>query len=231
MRREYLGHGMGDDKLRMIELFAPNLASHSARADLSSAEHSLLFVGRMTKLKGGDLLIRAVAKASRYMGRDIHLVMAGDGPQRASWERLARRLKVSAVFTGWVTGDEHSRLLKQATLFAVPSVWPEPFGLVGLEAACAEIPAIAFNVGGISQWLKDGVNGFLVPGNPPASRALAEGLVEAFSDPERLRRMGAAARETALEMSVEKHLDELEEVFRSVSARQANSNSRLAVSR
>ena len=118
-------------------------------------------------------------------------------------------------------------------MFAVPSVWPEPFGLVGLEAASAGLPAIAFDVGGISQWLKDGVNGFLVPGNPPTARSLALGLVEAFADLERIERMGVAAREMAFEMSVEKHLDRLEEVFDSVcvdKASRPSSNNRIAVS-
>ena len=222
MRQEYLGNGMSDDKLCVAPLFAPDTSAHDLCNDSRSAEHRVLFVGRMTKLKGGDLLIRAVGEASLRTRQKIHLVMAGDGPQRTDWESLAQRLKVSATFTGWVTGEEHDRLLREATLFAIPSVWPEPFGLVGLEAAVAGLPAIAFNVGGISQWLKDGVNGFLVPGDPPTAHALALGLVEALADTDRLNRMGRAARESAFDMSLEKHLDRLEEILVGVCARKSN---------
>ncbi|HKS42661.1 MAG TPA: glycosyltransferase family 4 protein [Blastocatellia bacterium] len=222
MKQEYLGNGISDDKLCVAPLFAPDDATRDLCEESRSAERRVLFVGRMTKLKGGDILIRAVSEASQRARQKIHLVMAGDGPQRAHWESLAQRLKVSATFTGWVTGQEHDRLLREATLFAVPSVWPEPFGLVGLEAAIAGLPAIAFNVGGINQWLKDGVNGFLVPGNPPTAHALALGLVEALSDPDRLNCMGRAARESSFDMSLEKHLDQLEEILVSACARKSD---------
>ena len=170
----------------------------------------MLFLGRMTKLKGGDFLIRAVARASQRLGRIIHLVMAGDGPQRSAWENLAVRQRVSAEFAGWVAGPERQRLLSSATLLAVPSIWPEPFGLAGLEAASFGLPAIAFDVGGIGQWLSDGRNGWLVPGNPPTVCALADGLVRALGRPERLLAMREGARQTARRMSLAAHLDRLE---------------------
>ncbi|MGA9771235.1 MAG: glycosyltransferase family 4 protein [Blastocatellia bacterium] len=222
MKREYLKNGISADKLHVAPLFAPFAAARDLCNDSRPAEHRVLFVGRMTKLKGGDLLIRAVGEASRRIQQKIHLVMAGDGPQRAEWESLAQRLKVSTTFAGWVTGDEQDRLLREATLFAVPSIWPEPFGLVGLEAASAGLPSIAFNVGGISQWLKDGVNGFLVPGTPPTAHALARGLAEALGDSDRLKRLGRAARESAFDMSLENHLDRLEEILVGACARKTS---------
>jgi len=158
-------------------------------------------------------LIRAVAQASQRLGRTIHLVMAGDGPQRSAWEELAVRQKVSAEFAGWVAGPKRQRLLSSAGLLAVPSIWPEPFGLAGLEAASFGLPAIAFDVGGIGQWLTDGCNGWLVPGDPPTVRALAGGLVRALGQPDRLFAMGEAARQTARRMSLEAHLDRLETIL------------------
>ena len=146
------------------------------------------------------------------------MVMAGDGPQRNSWERLAAQLKVNADFTGWVTGEKHAELLSEATLLAVPSIWPEPFGLVGLEAAFAAIPAIAFDVGGISEWLRDGYNGYLAKASPPTHGALARVMIKALSDKERLDAMRDGARQVAMEMSLQKHVDRLERIF----ARAAN---------
>jgi glycosyltransferase involved in cell wall biosynthesis len=154
-----------------------------------------------------------VAEAVEQTGQDIRLVMAGDGPQRNSWERLAARLKVNADFTGWVTGEKQADLLSEATLLAVPSIWPEPFGLVGLEAAFASIPAIAFDVGGISEWLRDGYNGYLAEANPPTPGALARVMVKALTDKEGLDRMRGGASKVAIEMSLQKHVDRLERIF------------------
>ena len=59
----------------------------------------------------------------------------------------------------------------------MPSLWPEPFGLVGLEANRRGVPVVAFATGGIPEWLHDGVNGCLAPGDPPTADGLADALI------------------------------------------------------
>ena len=174
---------------------------------------SVVFLGRMTRLKGGDLLVRAVAEASARLATPVQLTMVGDGPERAAWERLARHLNVAATFTGWQSGDERWRWIQRATLLAVPSLWPEPFGLVGLEAAVLGVPAIAFDVGGMREWLTPGENGYLVAGDPPRASAFADGLVTAFREPDALRAMGQNAPATARRLSLDRHLDQLEDIL------------------
>src|SRR5207248_708260 len=98
-----------------------------------------------------------------------------------------------------------------------PSTWPEPFGLVGLEAAALGVPAIAFDVGGVREWLRPGETGYLVPADPPRASRFAEVLVEALSRPAALVEMGARAVATAREMSLNRHLDRLEEIFHEAS--------------
>jgi glycosyltransferase involved in cell wall biosynthesis len=95
-------------------------------------------------------------------------------------------------------------------------VWPEPFGLVGLEAGSQGVPAIAFDVGGIGEWLKDGDNGRLVPGNPPRSRELGDALVWAAEHPADLAAMRPRALAAARRMSLDAHLARLEEVLGAV---------------
>jgi glycosyltransferase involved in cell wall biosynthesis len=169
----------------------------------------------MTVLKGGDMLIRAAARAAAALGRAITLIMVGDGPQRAAWERLAAELRVPATFTGWVHGDERWEWMRAARVLALPSTWPEPFGLVGLEAAALGVPAVAFDVGGVREWLRPGENGHLARADPPTAERFADALIAAFSRPDELAAMRQRAVAIAREMSLGRHLDRLEEIFRS----------------
>ena len=210
MKREFVRHGVAGARIHVNPLFP----THDEAGDSGApdAEDTVAFLGRMTVLKGGDLLLRAVREASMRLQRPIRTLMIGDGPQRGRWEALARDLRVDATFTGWVKGAERWSLIRRAALVAVPSTWPEPFGLVGLEAAALGVPAIAFDVGGISQWLRDGVSGRLVPG-PPLASAFAAALVDVLSSKERLSRMRAGAVAVAREMTLDAHLNRLERIF------------------
>jgi glycosyltransferase involved in cell wall biosynthesis len=189
-------------------------------------EACVAFVGRMTVLKGGDLLVDAIAQASHQLGRSVRLLMIGDGPQRTAWEQLASLRGVPWTASGWLTGDDRWTALRQATVLALPSTWPEPFGLVGLEAAALGIPAVAFDVGGIREWLRPGVNGHLAPADPPRASGLAAALVRVLADPEQLHAAGRGAVAVAVEMSLARHLDRLEAIFASRTLPHAHSAGR-----
>jgi glycosyltransferase involved in cell wall biosynthesis len=168
----------------------------------------------MTVLKGGDLLIDAIAEAAARLGRTIRLLLIGDGPQRTVWERRAAERSVPFTAYGWLNGDARWNVLRQATLLALPSSWPEPFGLVGLEAGALGIPAIAFDVGGVREWLRPGVNGILAAANPPRASAFADALTEALGRGDLLEAMRSNAPAVAADMSLAHHLDRLDAIFR-----------------
>jgi len=213
MAREYARHGIDDRRLTSAPLFPTIGSSHPPRP--LPSEPSVVFAGRLTGLKGGELLVRAVAVASRIMGSPVRVVFAGEGPERDAWQSRANALGVNAVFAGWLTGSALSDVLRQASVVAVPSRWPEPFGLVGLDAAVHGVPAVALDVGGISEWLKDGVNGRLVRERELSDPADAFGrtLAAVLSSPADLARLGAGAIEAARAMSIDAHLDILDRVF------------------
>ena len=210
MRAEFERNGVAADRFVVNPLFSTIQAV--AAVPSLPAEPTVVFLGRMTSLKGGDVLITAVDSAQRRLGRRIHLVMAGDGPKRSEWEALARRLNVDAIFPGWVNAEDRHLWLTRASIAALPSTWPEPFGLVGLEAAAAGVATIAFNVGGISEWLQDGVNGVAVPA-PPSAEAFSAALTGVLSDRARLVALRTGARRLADEMTLASHLDRLEDVL------------------
>lgn len=208
MRDEYVRNGAPASRVHALPLF-PTLDGSPTPAP--EAVH-LLFLGRMTAVKGGDLLIRAMALLGSSLASEPVLTMAGDGPQRAEWERLASSLGVRATFTGWVDDAARADLFARATALVVPSVWPEPFGLVGVEAGVFGVPSVAFDVGGIGEWLADGVNGVLAAGDPPTAEGLASALMRLLRHrkPHRLRE---GARAVAERMSLDRHLDGLERVL------------------
>jgi glycosyltransferase involved in cell wall biosynthesis len=179
------------------------------------SEPTVIFLGRMTSLKGGGLLIEALDVARRRLGRPIHLVMAGDGPRRHEWEALAARLQVTCSFPGWLAREARQAWLARASVAALPSTWPEPFGLVGLEAGAVGVPTVAFDVGGISEWLRDDVNGVAVPG-PPSAASFGEALAGILGDTPRLAALRSGARRLADQMTLAAHLDRLESIFTGV---------------
>ncbi len=212
MRREYVRNGVDPHRAHAVPLFS-TIPPEAGDGDPPPAGFRVLFLGRMTRLKGGDYLIRAAARASAEVGRSIPLTLAGDGPQRAEWRALAADLGVDASFPGWVSADDRARLLRSASLLAVPSVWPEPFGLVGLEAGAFGVPAVAYDVGGISEWLAEGANGWLAPGDPPTVEGLAALLARAAARPDGLASLRPGARAAARRMSLAAHLDRLERIL------------------
>jgi glycosyltransferase involved in cell wall biosynthesis len=94
-------------------------------------------------------------------------------------------------------------------------VWPEPFGLVGLEAGALGVPAIANDVGGIREWLRDGENGIAVR-SPATPASFGDALAAVLGDQDRLAMLGRGAREVAKAMTLDAHVDRLEAIFHGI---------------
>ena len=184
--------------------FSPERRSPSGR---------LLFLGRLVDAKGAEVLIRAVPGAERRLGRRLHLTIAGDGSERAKLQNLAQTLGIAADFPGWVQGSQKLQLVGEADLLVMPSLWPEPFGLAGIEAGNLGVPAVGFAVGGIPDWLIPGQTGELAPADPPTAQGLAEAIAKALSDPEHYNHLRREAFLFSRQFSMETHLTELEAVL------------------
>jgi glycosyltransferase involved in cell wall biosynthesis len=213
MRREYLRYDIAPDRLHAIPLFA---ARDERPAPTAAPAVDVLFLGRMTPLKGGEMLLRAVQHAAGAIGRPLRVVLAGEGPERSRLERLAATLGAHGLFTaefpGWVDASARAALLSRASLVAIPSIWPEPFGLVGLEAAQFGVPAVAFDVGGIREWLTHDVNGRVADLSGGAG-ALGDAIAGILRDPATLVRLSNAARETSARFSADAHVTTLQQVL------------------
>lgn len=167
-------------------------------ATLDAAIHPrrfVLYLGRLRKRKGVDVLIEAFAAAPSAAA--FTLVIGGSGTEEAALRQLASRLNISdrVRFLGWVCDDLHIHLLQNAYCTVIPSREPESFGLTILESGAAARPVIASRVRALDEHVIDGGTGLLVePDSPPA---LAVALDALLSNPARADAMGAAAFERA----------------------------------
>jgi glycosyltransferase involved in cell wall biosynthesis len=174
-----------------------------------ASRRRVLFAGRIVPPKGVGVLLRAAASV------DAEFVICGTGRRLEEMRALAQRLGLEqrVHFTGWLSAGELAQELANASVVVLPSLWPEPFGLVGIEALAAGRPVIASSTGGIVDWLQDGVSGMLV--DPGDAAGLAKALGELLADPERQQRMGSAGKQAVnARFSPERHVEALLQAYR-----------------
>jgi len=224
IEREYVKHGVDRSRTFRLPGHVPaSPAPPPARARKAAAPSRLVFIGRMEPPKGGDVLLEALPAVSRMLGRPLQVSFVGDGRCRSAWQARAEASfpaggSTRVEFTGWLAADARDRRLDDSDLLVVPSLWPEPFGLIGLEAAARGVPAAAFDVGGISEWLHDDVNGYLARGTASAE-TLAAAIVKCLADPVVHARLSRGALRVAASHSMAAHLTALLGVFTGVQVR------------
>jgi glycosyltransferase involved in cell wall biosynthesis len=243
MRDEYIKHGFSPERVHCL-FGCSSLARNNSSNGNGNGHHpwsteltanaaagvkyagldtcwNLLFLGRMDFLKGGELLIDALPQVCKALTRPVRVTFAGDGPERSAWEHRAklaeaRNQNLAIEFVGWVNEQQREALLNEAHLLVVPSVWPEPFGLVGPEAGLRGVPTAAFAVGGIPEWLNDGANGYLAPADPPSAKGLAGAISKCLENPETYARLRRGAMDMAQRFDLKNHLTSLMKVFERV---------------
>lgn len=218
--------GVLADRLEFVPYYVPEVERRArARERVAAREPELasarlLYVGRVDKLKGGTLLLDALPRVAARLARRVRLDVVGDGPHRQDWEARAAAVArasggdIVVRFHGWLDGTAIEAAWSTGDVLVVPSIWPEPFGLVGPEAGVYGVPAAAFDVGGISEWLSDGVNGHLADGRGPLrADALADAVVRCLEDPSHWTALSAGARQLADRFRIEPHIGALEQVL------------------
>lgn len=161
-----------------------------------SPQVSIVSIGNLIPTKGHDMLLRAFAAAAPARP-DVRLHIVGDGPEKARLQALAQRLQVAdrVQWPGRVSRREVARLLRECTLFALPSSY-EGLGCAYLEAMASGKVAIGCRGQGIEEVIRHGNNGWLVEaGNV---EQLATGLSILLSNAALRETIGSHARQTIL---------------------------------
>ncbi len=215
VREEAIASGYSAEQVEVIPYFADEVAEFLAKI---TGERIVMFTGRVVPEKGLNHLLKAMA----LLPPDLkwRLAVDGDGPVLNEMKRLAVKLGIGLKvdFLGWLAPEEHRRLYQKAAVVAVPSLWPEPFGLVGIEAMSYGKPVVAFRVGGIPEWLEDQKTGFLI--EPYDLEVFAARLGKLICEPSLCEKLGREGRAQVLKkFSAEQHLKKLIAVYESILAR------------
>jgi D-inositol-3-phosphate glycosyltransferase len=178
----------------------------------------LLFVGRLERLKGVDVAIRALALLHDRDHEDLRLIVLGedvrDGDESEK-ERLKAVASAAGVrdrvdFLGSVAHHELPYFYAAADVCVMPS-YSESFGLVALEAQACGRPVVASGVSGLRSVVRDEVSGYLIDGHDPA--IYAERIGRLISDPELAQQMGRRGRLLAQRFSWTRTADRLGSLF------------------
>lgn len=175
-------------------------------------------IGRHVRQKGFDVLIEAFQTVVGDPDIAWDLVIAGDGPERAALERQATEQGVAerVVFVGRTDRTETVQWFRGAEFFVLPSRH-EPFGIVNLEAMAAGTPVVATHVGGVPEFVVDGVDGLVVAPDDPHALALAMRRLSA--DETLRRRLQLAAGEHVRDFDWPRIEEQYREVYASARER------------
>lgn len=154
--------GVSADKIVCNPYFTSKVDFLPSIAEISKTKR-IFFAGRLVAAKGPHLMIRAVANLLRERP-DVHLDIVGEGLMREELRNIVARegIQSKVIFHGWLHSDGVKALLQESYLVVFPSIYPEAFGIVGIEAMMCGKPVVGFDVGGVSSWLNDSETGFLI---------------------------------------------------------------------
>ncbi len=160
---------------------------------------TLGFAGSLKPWHGIDVLVDAFERIHRAMPQS-RLLVVGDGPERSTLERFARRFEAadSVIVTGAVSPDEVPGLLTSMDVSAAPYPRRPHFYFSPLkifEYMAAGLPTVASGIGQVTEVIEHDVTGILCPPGDPD--ALSRSVIDLFSTPEKRRRLGASARRRA----------------------------------
>ena len=167
---------------------------------LEQGKQYLLYVGRLTPVKGVHVLIEAFREIHRNMP-DVRLIITGSsffgGAAKTAYEQqlvnLAEPVNDAIFFTGYLPHEKLKYLYSIVDLVIFPSIWQEPFGLVMLEAMSSGTCVICSNVGGIPEVIENGKTGILV--KPANAKALEMAIIHILSNEEKMQSIEINARQ------------------------------------
>lgn len=170
-------------------------------------EQYIVFVGRFSKEKGVGIL----SKAAKLL-REYKFVAVGSGPDEAELYNTE-----NVTLTGFLTGDELSKVMSKAKALIAPSICYENCPLSILEAHSMGVPVITMNSGGMAELVEDGVTGTLI--NQPTPEGVADAVRKTMEDEEHYKMLRENCKNQENILFVDKYCDILINKYNEIIAR------------
>ncbi len=211
MRRQ----GISDDRLSVVNNFT-DIPPPRARDD---AGEGIVFAGRLSHEKGVDVAIRAIARST---AGTLHI--AGDGPERAALEALAREVAPGRVlFHGRLDAAPLADLVRSCRALTLPARWHENQPMIILEAYAVGTPVVVTDLGGLPELVTSGEHGLVVPAGDDV--ALATAFDSLAADPGLALAMGRHGRARLdRDFGAQTHLQRLDTVYAQAALRHGASS-------
>lgn len=187
MYQELVRNGFSPARVKILPSFTER--NHTSR--IRAMGRQILWVGRADSGKGLERFFQCLVM---LRDREWQAVIVGDDAATPQLQAMAETAGLAdrVRWLGRLEGDELDKQYAASRVLVFTSGWAETFGQVGIEAMAFEKPVVAFDVGGVTEWLQDGVTGFVVPRNDVTS--MADRLSRLLVDDILCEQMGAAGR-------------------------------------
>lgn len=215
VKNEAILSGISEQSIVVNPYFTPVINELNEKFNEDGSVKRIVFVGRLHPSKGVHTLIKSLSNILKKQ-HNVVLDIIGDGLFKNELLNLISSENISSekiIFHGWLSHKDTTQKIKEAYMIVFPSIYPEAFGIVGIEAMMRSKPVVAFDAGGVSEWLENNVTGFLV--EVKNEKKLEEKVSTLLSDTELYKIFSFNARTNALsKFTPEIHLSSLVQLYR-----------------
>ena len=169
----------------------------------------ILFGGRLSSAKGGEVILKAIKKISEELGGVVLLVVGKEDGYAEKMKKFIKDNNISdnVVFTGWLDGNQMKTAIFSSDACVVPSIYFDPFNLFNIEAGAARKPVVGTCFGGTREIILDEKTGYVV--DPNNTELMAEKIIDLLKNPDKAKKFGEAGFQRVKEkFSLDKQVKE-----------------------
>jgi len=212
VRETLLRQGFSVDRLLYMRMFIP--VERQWHREPLPDDRTIMFIGSLSRAKG---IFEFLKSLDMIKDTEYRAVIVGDGYCYRDVIREIENMNLSSrvILKGWMPHEDLHHYYNMASVVVMPTMCPESLGIVGLESLYFGRPVVAFDSGGIREWLRDGINGRIVPFNDTVR--LAESLRQILTDSGMRLRLSENAIKTSRQfLCRDTHADRMLEIYREV---------------
>ena len=209
-----LKNNLNTDKISKIPFYV-DVSKDEVISRVGDNELSIFFAARLEKEKGAHILLKSLSSVAHKVNKKLRVVIAGEGSQKPILESIskdicARESDIKIHFPGWLNHREKLNEFARSNVFAMPCLWPEPFGMAPLEALCHGVPVVGFP-GGYSEFLDDTKSSLVV--DERSVTAFSEALCICLTDTKYISNAKAQVPTMRRRFTMDNHIKSLNDIF------------------